>query len=217
MGRQYRRALQALLAAALMATAAAHAGPEIRFALDPVQGFHYSSEVTTSFGYVTFLQIGRGASAELQPDIAVRPGGQAYPAVVGVLKSVHWAGGRTDPLLLTLDVSAIGEQHLRMMQAHLTDTSVQLAFAVYAFDPGQHGWYTALSSPTGAALAGLLTASEPRGPLLTIDQAPDQAVGSPKSFAVELQVTPATTAQALTLCEGTAQCTSRPWGLSVKP
>lgn len=121
----------------------------LEISCDVEQGFAFSNVMKKSFGYLSSLVVGEKA---LKPDII---GAEPLPAraavmgappmhekirtdlfnksIVGVVSSVSWDGGHSDPLELAFNVSPASWRVLDLEFRTKIDTSTRISFAVVIY------------------------------------------------------------------------------------
>jgi hypothetical protein len=207
-----------LAAAWLVVGVSGARGAAIEFdSLSLEQGFNYQKDVQKPIGFITSLKIAGMTVPVLPADLSLKDAAGPVKAV-GVLESVTWAGGQGDAIQLKAAVSTKNKQTLEAaLHQSMSNTAVEVQFALYNYDPIKKQWYTAFQSGangTNAVVKGLIQ-KENKDLKLTIGKEPQAAVKSPQNWEMVLAIMPQSLAQPTTFCTGSGACVAKQWGVAV--
>jgi hypothetical protein len=182
-----------------------------------VQGFNFEKDAQVILGFVNSLKID---TQELNSDIAVSNPEDITGAklkVFGVLSSIFWAGGYTDAVSFSCQVSSDNQELLNnLIHSKLNDTAVELEFTVYDYDFKAKKYYKRLHCE-GTKLKGLI---HKEGGALQMKVANEfsSEVAAPKNFSFRLGVMPAEDAgadQFIHLSHSLSAKLPKQWGVLV--
>ena len=183
---------------------------------DVVQGFQFDAHAQASVGHIEHLTIG---GLELASDLEVvdleDPDG-GPKRVTGVASDISWQGGLTDPVQLSVHLSAANRDALaRLVAGGLTGTDVDLAFTAYRFDNEAKRYYHSLHT-ADAVLEGRLMAAGGDTQLFIGDE-PAEEVAQPVNYRIVLLVVPRTGPQAIHLAVSVSDRFAKQWGVDETP
>jgi len=179
--------------------------------LDVYQGFNFKKDKQVNYGYLSSLAIG---GQPLVADISVPLPNGTSMKVVGVLTSVQWHTGVTDPIYLGAQISTSNKQVIaRMMVSPLRDTSVNFQFQTFEYDPKAKKYYQSFGT-IGTALTGLIQ-KQGQDLRLVVASQPSTEVQSPLNWSFMLGVVPAPRVQALPIATSAAASVVKQWGVTM--
>lgn len=199
----------------LLGAMSANAAPIEFVGLDIPQGINFAKDNQNSFGYVTALKVGSASPGGVTADLSVTPGGQTnFPKVIGVISDVSWAGGHGDRMAFQVAISTANRQRLAaMLHKNLTDTSVELAFVVYSYDPAKRNWYVSFASSGNDTLKGLVAKDGAKLAIAVGEKNAD--VAAPELWNLSFSVMPKPMKQSINFCVGDQRCAIKTWGVAV--
>lgn len=175
--------------AVLLLLAGSAIAADISKSCDIYRGFNYSHGQTSPVGVLTQLTI--GGEIELQADFVVTDplDPQMELEVVGVLGSVDWAGGYSDPLHFSAQVSSANKDEIDRLLGRLsTAPEMEFGFAVFEWDPEERRYYLSFHD-NGEVLFGEIL--EDGGELaIMIDDRPNEEIHRPVNFTFSVSVLP---------------------------
>ena len=152
------------------------------------QGFNFQKDVQDIVGHITSLKIG---DTELKSDFSLTNPEDISQTikVFGVMSSIYWNGGYADPLQFSCMVSVDNKNALTLMtHKSMSNTEVELAFTVYAFDEKAKKYFKAFHT-NDVKLKSLVQKSA--GELhMSIDNDQASEVMSPKNYQFTLGAMP---------------------------
>ena len=177
--------------------------------LDVTQGFNFSAGSQTPVGYLTSLTLG---TTTYTPDITVKvpTAPQTTKAVVGVLSSAQWNGGKTDPIQLKAQISTANKQKVAVYVQSPTNLSAQFTFVVYAYDPVSKAYYASLTG-TGTASLQAQVVKTGTAVEVALDTSPG-SVASPQNWGLSIAFAPQLVSQTLTYKTSPSASVVKPWG-----
>lgn len=189
-------------------------GGSVNIQCDISRGFTFAADSQNTIGYITSLAIG---SSTLGPDFSVKdPTNGASIQVVAVLSQVSWAGGQSDSISFTGQVSTANKQKLALLlHQPLNNTQVQIGFKVFAYDPVARKYYKSFFPATDAILKGLIAGSG-NAPQLTVSSSPGSEVQSPANFQMSVGIAPQSISQTIQYAVGAGTQVAKPWGIGAK-
>jgi len=117
--------------------------------------------------------------------------------VVGILRSIEWAGGVADPIILHAMVSTQAKQLISLYTHQLLHNSnVSFNFRVYSYDPIKKNWYEAFRPAEDQALSGRIEKDGTQY-LFSIVDDPGTEVQSPENWEFTISILPAPLSQQL--------------------
>ena len=179
---------------------------------DVRQAFNFQKDAQTLVGHIDTLKIG---DTQFAADLNVAdPTTGQNKKVFGVISYIGWQGGYAEPVSFNCQVGTENKKSAAILQhKDLSNTSVEVNFTVYDYDPKAKKYYTAFYTD-GTALKGLVNKSG--GELeLQIDSDQSMEVVSPKNYAFGLGVMPIEEQQAIQLAVSDTDKFTKQWGVSV--
>jgi hypothetical protein len=187
-------------------------------ALDVYQGFYFRNGVTTPVGYIFSLKIG---GTLLTADIAnlkdpINPA-LANTRAVAVLNHILWETGAGDPIYFSGQISTANKQTIASKLATTTMIpAVELAFAVYEYDPLVKKYFVSFETSSAAGAMG--AAATATGSVvkngnelnIAVAELPSHEVQSPQNFAFQIGVAPKGS-NLLTLATAGNKNIGKPW------
>lgn len=154
------------------------------------QGFNFEKDAQVTVGHIKQLEIsGQPFAADI--DVTDPENVEAGKVkVVGVLSSIYWGGGYSDPVQFSVQVSNDNQKALAaLIHKKMSNTEVKFEFNVYDYDFKAKKYYRCLHC-NDTALEGLVM--KQGGELLfrSSNEASTEVV-SPKNFTLSLGVMPA--------------------------
>ena len=168
---------------------------ELSYSCNVAQGFQFQKDVQSDVGYLNSLSI---SGEDLEQDLTVQDPedieGEGKLEVAGVIESIYWAGGYTDPIQINCNVSNTNKVLLQTLtHKTLSNTDVTMEFTIYDYDPDEKIYYKCMHTD-GQELSGLVEKSG--GELaISIDTEQNMEVVSPKNHSMNIGVMPGETAQ----------------------
>jgi hypothetical protein len=178
--------------------------------LSAEQGFNFQRDRQDSVGHVTALKIGETAfEADIPATDPVRKSGTQ---VVAVLNAARWAGGVSDPIDLSGNLSTQNKQNLQaLLQNNLGSVAVEVAYAVYVYDPMTRAYYA--GGQGGTANAPLRAIVQKQGQDLLLTAGERGQVPNPENWDFTLGIMPAGQ-HSLTFSTAPGRNVIRRWGLT---
>lgn len=161
------------------------------YRLSIIQGFNFQKDNQDLVGHITELKIGSTKyEADLKVQDPTKVDSRSKVDVVGVMSAIRWSGDASEPVTFTAHVG-FENAKTAAVQIHkeLTDTSVELKFVIYKFDPEKREYYPHFYAGD-AALKGLI---EKYGGELEFEMDLEEQcreVPSPINFELYLSVMP---------------------------
>lgn len=189
----------------------------INFACSAYQGFYFQTDHQENVGHVTYMKI--SSSTVLNNDLTVvNP--ISYPQtvpVVGVMKSIEWAGGVADPIYMSFLVSTTNKQTVAMLiLSSLQNTEVEFDFNVYKYDPLAKTYFKTFYPVNNAHLLGLIE-SNGSDLNISITDDPDYEIDPPTVYLMTIGIMPQDISQQLLVGSSSTQSVVKPWGIGVAP
>lgn len=181
-----------------------------------VEAFNFHKDSQETIGHITKLKVG---NAEFTPDISVQDPtlieeGTKVP-VVGVVSNIYWEGGFAQPVSFDCQV---GDDNAKTaaIQTHqdLSDTSVEVEFIVYKYDPQDKKYYKCFHT-NEVALKGLIQKSGGDLEYAMDVTEPNGQVPSPINFSMYLSVMPQEIEQEVHMAVGVQHKLVKKWGVQV--
>lgn len=187
---------------------------ELSYSCDVRQGFNFEKDAQDLVGHINYLKIG---GKEFKADLAVTDpeNAQGDPVkVFGVLSSMFWKGGYSDPLQFSGQISTENKKMLAtLLHQTMTNTKVEISFTIYDYDPDEKKYYKAFHSD-GQKLQGLIQKSG--GELnLALDMDQSQMVVSPKNYTLSAGVMPEDKQQAIQIAVSVSDKFAKQFGVTV--
>ncbi|GMV40030.1 MAG: hypothetical protein AMXMBFR64_17460 [Myxococcales bacterium] len=177
------------------------------------QGFNFEKDSQVCVGFINSLKIGDTA---MTSDLSVTDPENvtATIKVFGVVSSMFWQGGYTDPVQTACQVSNDSKNKIAtLVHSTLSNTEVEIEFTVYDYDPKNKKYFKAFHC-NATKLKGLVAKSG--GELhMAIDNDASYEVASPKNFAFNLGVMPQDSAQQIHVAVSLTDKFAKAWGLQV--
>jgi hypothetical protein len=187
---------------------------ELSYDCSVSQGFNFEKDAQILVGHINKLKV---SDKEMAGDLAVTnpeniKGDKVK--VVGVVGSIYWAGGHADPVQLSCQVSTANKTTLAILgHVELSDTTVEIAFTIYDYDPDKKKYYQCFHTD-GAVVKGLIQKSG--GELqMAIDGDAGGEVVSPLNFELNLGVMPEDLEQDLKVALSVDDKLAKKWGVTV--
>lgn len=178
------------------------------------QGFNFYKDNQDTIGHITGLKIGSETYAtdmKVQNPTAIKEG--ELVKVVGVVSAIRWDGGFADPITFTCQIG-FENAKTAAVQTHkeLTDTSVELKFDIYKYDPKAKKYYKCFH--TGDAdIKGLIEKNQGKLELEIDMEAQNREVPSPINFELYLSVMPKEEKQSIHLAVADTAKLVKAWGV----
>jgi len=187
---------------------------ELSYSCSVSQGFNFEKDQQPLVGHINSLKIG---TQDLKSDLSVANPEDVIKmvSVFGVISSLYWGGGYSDPVQFGCQVSTPNKNLLAtLVHKSLSNTEVVFAFTVYDYDPSQKKYYKCFHTGD-AKLNGLIYKS---GGSLAMNMCTDQSmeVPSPKNYAFSLGVMPQDKDMAIQLAISVNDKFAKKWGVEVK-
>ena len=190
---------------------------ESSYTCDTSQGFNFQKDQQPLVGFVDVFNISEGG--ELVSDIAVTDpeniGGDARLTVFGVINDIYWSGGYTDPIQISCQVSNENRKVLAsLLHASLSDTSAQLKFTVFDYDPEAKQYFKAFHTEDETLECLILKQG---GDLaLSVEDEPNPSVPSPLNYTLQVGLMPHDEAEAaIHIGIDVATKLAKQWGVKV--
>jgi hypothetical protein len=156
------------------------------------QAFNFQKDSQETVGHVTKLTIGTQA---LTPSLEVVDPTDFTKKVkvVGVLSSIAWEGGITEPLAFSCQIGTVNKNIVALL-AHkdLSNTEVKVAFNVYDYDPQTKTFYKSLHTNDVEMMA---LVHKTGGQLhIAVSEQASSEVPNPLNYSMSLGAMPASTA-----------------------
>lgn len=187
---------------------------ELSYSCSVSQGFNFQKDEQPLVGHINSLKIG---DQDLKSDFQVTDPldvSKLLP-VFGVISSIYWGGGYSDPVQFGCQVSTPNKNLLATLQHKtLSNTEVAFSFTIYDYDPTAKKYYKCFHT-ADAKLNGLIYKS---GGSLAMNMCTDQSmeVPSPKNYAFSLGIMPQDKDMAIQLAISNTDKFAKKWGVEVK-
>jgi hypothetical protein len=184
--------------------------------LDVEQGYNFKADIQKNIGHIISLQIGTVSNitqfkADTQLQSPMDPVNTLKPKV-GVMSSVTWGGGYGDPMEFKFHVSTQNKQKLsNLIHGGLSDTTVNIEFAVWEYDPVAATWYLAFGT---SAITNCLITKEDKDLKITVAKEPG-AIKSPMNWEITLSLVPAPKEQGMYFATASLVTVAKQWGITV--
>lgn len=188
---------------------------EVSYSCDVSQGFNFQKDEQLVVGHINKVKIG---DKQLTEDIGVTDPENVTGDkldVVGIASSVYWGGGYADLIEFSCQVSNANKKTLAVLtHSEMSDTTVELCFTVYDYDPDEAKYYKCFHTDDDN-LEGLVAKS---GGRLAVEIDTEQAVEvvSPKNFTFSLGVMPVDKEQDTHVAMSVSDKLVKRWGVGVK-
>jgi len=162
-----------------------------------IQGFNFHKDNQDLVGHITELKIGSTKyEADLKVQDPTKVDSWGKVDVVGVMSAIRWSGDASEPITFTAQVGFENAKRAAVQtHSEITDTSVELKFVIYKYDPEKREYYPHFY--TGEVpLKGLI---EKTGGELEFEmdlEYENREVPSPINFELYLSVMPQQTQEA---------------------
>jgi hypothetical protein len=179
------------------------------------QGFNFQKDNQDLVGHITGLKIGANkfaADLAVQDPTAIDKGTKVK--VVGIVSAIRWDGGFAQPITFTCQVG-FANAKTAAVQTHqdLSDTSVELQYIIYKYDPKEKKYYQCFHS-NKKDLKGLV---EKNGGELEYEmdiENQNMQVPSPINFELYLSVMPQEEEQEVHLAVSVSDKLVKKWGVT---
>ncbi|MEW5804190.1 MAG: hypothetical protein AB1847_19005 [bacterium] len=163
---------------------------ELSYSCSVSQGFNFEKDQQPLVGHINTLKIGdQELKSDLQLTDPLDVSKVPLLTVFGVVNSIYWAGGYSDPVQFSCQVSTANKNLLATLQhKKLSNTEVIFSFTIYDYDPTAKKYYKCFHTD-GKPLEGLIYKS---GGSLAMNMYTEQSmeVPSPKNYTFALGVMP---------------------------
>jgi hypothetical protein len=180
--------------------------------LSQKQGFNFEKDGRDPIGFVNTLTIGTAtieADLELRQPTASRPSGSKS---VGVLGRIAWGGGSSDPIELTAYISTKNCHRIeQLLHERPADTSVQIDFVVYNYDPAAKKYFKAFY-PNVVPLHALIRKTSGELQLKLGEKGGE--VANPENWTLSIVIVPPAEVAQLTYAVPNSAPTDKTWGAS---
>lgn len=178
------------------------------------QGFNFEKDKMVTVGFINTLKIG---DTQLENKLSVTnpEDVSATVEVFGVLNSMFWQGGYTDPVQFACQVTDKNKNLISgLVHNTMSNTEVEMEFTIYDYDPKAKKYFKSFHC-NGTKLKGLVFKSG--GELhMAIDNSESYEVAAPKNFAFTLGVMPQDEAQQIHIAVSVTDKFAKVWGVDDK-
>ena len=178
--------------------------------LSQKQGFNFDKSGQEPIGFINALTIG---TTTIEGDLQLRQptASRSWDAKsVGVISRIAWGGASSDPIELTVYLSAQSYHRIEeLLKQPIANSAVRVDFVVYNFDPVAKKYYRTFY-PNDVPLRGLVRKNGAEPPLKLGDKGTD--VVDPENWAVSIVMAPPTGVAQLTYTIANTSSTDKVWG-----
>ena len=181
-----------------------------------IQGFNFEKDSQDRIGHLVSLKIGDiQYEADLKVEDPTKIGDDAGKVdVVGVISSVHWPSGYTDPVEFHCRVTSKNKQTSFLLQHKtMSKTDVEYSFVIYEYDPTKKVYFKHFHSGK-VDLQGLVAKF---GSNLQFNIGNDESIDvvSPKNFEFSFIVMPSEEEQVIEVATSNSARFVMKWGVTV--
>jgi hypothetical protein len=185
------------------------------FNCNVLQGFNFERNSQCIIGHMTSLKIGvKTFAKDIKVIDPISSTSSRELKVVGVVSSIFWNGGNTEPLSINCQVSTVNKQDtVTLLHSDIRNTTVEYSFVIYDYDPVAKSYYKSFYN-NSTTLKGLVEKSG--GELyLGIDMEQSMEAMSPPNYSFYISIMPQNVEQQLNYGVSTAGKFTKTWGMDI--
>ena len=183
---------------------------ELKYDCSAGNGFNFDQAVQKPVGFVTEIKID---GKTLQPDLEIKiPEDPSQKRkVVGIIESINWKGGKSDPIQMSFFVSEANQGVLSPISSKIKDPTIGFSFTAIDFDQKAKKFFKAFHTDAKTFHGQLVKTGT--GFEFKVEAEANKEVADPKNFKVSLGVVPTPIAQELHIGSDIEKKSVSPWSL----